>query len=131
LYFNRAACHNALRQHAECIADCTAALEINPEYTKALMRRAASYLLLGGKDECQKAINDYESAVRLVPEAEHRDLTDKIRAAKIQLKRASRRDLYKILGVSRDATEAEIKKAYRKLALKVCRMIESIQCICI
>ena len=28
------------------------------------------------------------------------------------------RDFYKILGVSRDAKEDELKKAYRKLALK-------------
>lgn len=28
-------------------------------------------------------------------------------------------DYYKVLGIKRDATEAQIKKAYRKLALKV------------
>ena len=123
LYFNRGACHNALRHHTECIDDCTSALDANPDYTKALLRRAASNLLIGGKAECERAIQDYETAERLVAnsndEEQQKDIAKKIQSAKIQLQRAGRKDLYKILGVAKDATENEIKKAYRKLALKL------------
>ena len=34
------------------------------------------------------------------------------------LKHKAKDDLYRVLGVARDATEADIKRAYRKLALK-------------
>jgi preprotein translocase subunit Sec63 len=37
---------------------------------------------------------------------------------KIAVKRAKRKDFYKILGVPRDAEDEEIRKAYKKLALK-------------
>eukprot|EP00547_Thalassionema_nitzschioides_P001427 CAMPEP_0194203662 /NCGR_PEP_ID=MMETSP0156-20130528/3378_1 /TAXON_ID=33649 /ORGANISM="Thalassionema nitzschioides, Strain L26-B" /LENGTH=534 /DNA_ID=CAMNT_0038929453 /DNA_START=54 /DNA_END=1655 /DNA_ORIENTATION=+ len=118
LYFNRAACHNGLRQHDECIADCTSAIDLDKDYTKAYHRRAASNLLVGGKAACQSAVNDYEHLLQQCGEDEERDLREKLRTAKIQLKRANQRDLYKILGVGRDATEAEIKKRYRKAALQ-------------
>jgi hypothetical protein len=38
--------------------------------------------------------------------------------AKVALKRASQEDLYKFLGLTRGADEDEIRKAYRKMALK-------------
>jgi len=119
LYYNRALCHNNLRNHSACVLDCTLAIECNPQYTKAYQRRAASNLLVGGEKECQSAINDYEKLQHMVTDqAEIRDYRTKLQAAKVQLKRSKRKDLYKILGVTRDATETEIKKAYRKLALK-------------
>lgn len=41
-----------------------------------------------------------------------------IRETKMELKKAKRKDFYKILGVTQSSTEHEIKKAYKKLALK-------------
>lgn len=40
-----------------------------------------------------------------------------LKEAKLELKKSKRKDYYKILGVTKTATEDEIKKAYRKRAL--------------
>lgn len=40
-----------------------------------------------------------------------------VRETKLELKKAKRVDYYKILGIDKQATEKDIKKAYRKLAL--------------
>lgn len=57
--------------------------------------------------------------------------------AQVQLKRSKRKDLYSALGVGQDATEGEIKTAYRKAALKyhpgticaVCTAFPALQCL--
>lgn len=43
LYCNRAACWSKLGRWAKAVEDCNEALRIQPSYTKALLRRAASY----------------------------------------------------------------------------------------
>jgi DnaJ family protein C protein 7 len=43
---------------------------------------------------------------------------DKLKKAKVALKRSKRKDLYSLLGVSQAASESEIKSAYKKAALK-------------
>jgi len=56
-----------------------------------------------------------ENVKRLDPQSE--DIDRQIRSAKLEVKKAKRKDYYKILGVGKTASEPEIKKAYRKAAL--------------
>lgn len=44
-------------------------------------------------------------------------LREKIRAVELEIKKAKRKDYYKILGVGTDCSSSEVKKAYRKMAL--------------
>lgn len=125
LYFNLASSHASIREHEQVIENCTSAIKLDDSYLKAYMRRAASHLVLAEESNCNKAIQDYEKALNLVsempPEQQKQqsiDIKKKIREAQVQLKRAKRKDFYKILGVPKDATDNEIKKCYRKLALK-------------
>ena len=79
------------------------------------------------------AEDKYDQAIRLLNDALKNDqnnrkvslrkqiewqLHDKLNEAEVAQKRSKEKDYYKILGVKRDATEKEIKKAYRKLALQ-------------
>ena len=41
-----------------------------------------------------------------------------LKEAKLELKKSKRKDYYKILGVTQNADDTELKKAYRKEALK-------------
>lgn len=64
---------------------------------------------------------DYEAAVRLLEKAKEvkpdkQDLVNPLlREAQIELQRSKTKDYYKVLGVSRDADERQIKSAYRKM----------------
>jgi DnaJ family protein C protein 7 len=67
-------------------------------------------------------LEEYEEAVRDLEKAYSIDqsisgIKEKIRHAKLELKKSKRKDYYKILGIAKDANDDEIKKAYKKKAL--------------
>ena len=68
------------------------------------MRRAAALFEQGGKEGLELCVRDYEKLLQMTPGdrrgAEARDIQDKLRKAKVALKRANRKDYYRILGVS-------------------------------
>jgi DnaJ family protein C protein 7 len=113
IYYNRAVVNSELGNHSQTVDDCSAALNLNDGYIKALLLRAKSYKSLEKHEEC---VRDYEACVKLEKNAngETRRL---LQGAKIALERSKQKDYYKILGVEKNSSDDEIKKAYRKRVL--------------
>ena len=134
LYYNRSCSLYYLKSYTECIDDCNEALKIDDEYVKVYIRRGNALVNLESCTErdCMSAISDFERAMELLEksstsksttsassdEKQMRELKTKIQETKVQIKRLKQKDFYKILNVTRNATQDEIKKSYRKLALK-------------
>ncbi|KAK2720662.1 dnaJ homolog subfamily C member 7-like [Artemia franciscana] len=113
VYYNRALVNSKLGNHSLAVDDCSAALNLNDGYIKALLLRGKSYRSLGKYEEC---VRDYEACMKLERNA-NRETRRLLQEAKIEMKRSKQKDYYKILGVEKNANDDEIKKAYRKRAL--------------
>ncbi|WOL03519.1 tetratricopeptide repeat protein 1 [Canna indica] len=61
---NRAACFLKLNRYKDTVTECTKALELNPSYVKALVRRAEAHEKLENYDE---AIADMKKVIELDP----------------------------------------------------------------
>jgi DnaJ homolog subfamily C member 3 len=90
---------------------CEKVLTFNPTFLPALLRK--------GREELDA--EDWETAIRTLNEAnEHHQGNDKVQRmlneAQLGLRKSKQKDYYKVLGVSRDADERQIKKAYRQLS---------------
>ncbi|KAJ4361975.1 hypothetical protein N0V83_010916 [Neocucurbitaria cava] len=109
---NRALCHTRQKSWKLAIADAEKALELDPSYTKARKTRAKA---LGEAGNWEEAVRDLKAIQEENPSEP--GIAKEIRDAELELKKSKRKDYYKILGLQKDATETEIKKAYRKLAI--------------
>lgn len=110
LYFNRASASSLLGNNYIAIADCTLALKYNTMYVKALKLRAKCYFVKELFDGC---IKDYKALLELEPSGEIENL---LKYAQTKQKKSQKKNHYRTLGINRNATGEEIKKAYRKLA---------------
>ncbi|KAL7585242.1 hypothetical protein Lser_V15G45407 [Lactuca serriola] len=89
LYCNRAACWFKLGQMERSLDDCNQALLIHQNYTKALLRRAATYSKL---DQWDESVRDYEVLRRELPN--NNDVAESLFHAQIALKKSRGEEVY-------------------------------------
>ncbi|VDK69053.1 unnamed protein product [Onchocerca ochengi] len=99
---------------AESISACSEVLKYgDPNDLDVLCDRAEAFLMYEKYDE---AIEDYQKAVN--SHEESRRAREGLHRAQNLKRNVGKRDYYKILGVRKNASEREIRKAYRKQAQK-------------
>lgn len=110
---NRAAAHMAEQNYLQALDDCNSALSLNPNYTRAYLRRANIHMELESYEE---ALQDYNRVKDLDPRTANIDTS--ISLARQRASNAGKKDYYKILEVEKNVTEEQLKRAYRQKALR-------------
>ncbi|KAL5120369.1 hypothetical protein ACEQ8H_001659 [Pleosporales sp. CAS-2024a] len=92
-----------------------------PYCKEALGRNPNSLYGLIHKGQIQIEADDFEDAVRTLEKAnehhqQHQKVHELLNKANTLLKRSKAKDYYKVLGLTRDADDREIKRAYRKMS---------------
>ncbi|KAK9085653.1 hypothetical protein Sjap_026064 [Stephania japonica] len=91
LYCNRAACWSKLGQWERSIEDCNQALRIQPNYTKALLRRAASNEKL---ERWVESVRDYEILRKELPG--DNEVAEALFHAQVALKKSRGEEVYNL-----------------------------------
>ena len=111
---NRAQCKLKLKQYDDAISDADKAVSLDPSYTKARKTKANA---LGQAGKWEDSVKEWKSIQELDPE--DRTIPKEVRKAELELKKSQRKDYYKIMGLGKDCSPDEIKRAYRKMAVKL------------
>ena len=115
VYANRAICNRKLNRNKEAIRDANKSIEINPYCIGGYLKRGNLFMELHMYSEAKF---DFEKAKQLTHNKDTSETDKYINEAKQAEEKAKQKDYYKILGLGRNANQAEIKKAYKKLAMK-------------
>ncbi|RDY00099.1 DnaJ protein P58IPK-like protein [Mucuna pruriens] len=97
----------------DALDSCNEALKFNEELVEALVQRGEAKLLT---EDWEGAVEDLRSAAQKSPQ--DMNIREAVMRAEKALKISKRKDYYKILGISKTASAADIKRAYKKLALQ-------------
>jgi len=117
LHSNRAAVLHKEGSLLCALADCCRARALNPRYHKSYSRLAAILLDLHRPAEAVKALQAMLENTSL-ERKEKADAEKRIQAARQQTSERNVADHYKLLGLQRSCTTEEVRRAYKKLALK-------------
>ncbi|KAG6334264.1 hypothetical protein ID866_4821 [Astraeus odoratus] len=119
LLSNRATTRLKLEQYEQALADTDASLALVSASFKALRARARINMHF---EKFDAAVGDFKAAIEQASkdgaDGDVRSLRTELRMAEAALKRSKTKDYYKILGVQRDCSELDLKKAYRRESLK-------------
>lgn len=97
----------------EALKDINKSIALNEKYLKAYTRRGNIYMALKMYEEAKYDFQKVKDA-----EPGNKDIVKLLEEAKKHEKAAKKRDYYKLLEIDRNANENDIRKAYKKLALK-------------
>ncbi|PWA86445.1 dnaJ domain, Tetratricopeptide-like helical domain protein [Artemisia annua] len=132
-FCNRAAAHQSLGEIIDAIGDCSLAIALDRSYPKALSRRATLWEMIRdykhATDDLQRLVSILEtgenSQKSATPGRTANGSVKDLRKARRRLssiedkaKKERSLDLYLILGVKPSDAAVEVKKAYRKAALR-------------
>lgn len=92
---------------------CSEALQLNPHSLHGLLFKSQEAI---DKDRFEEAVGMLNKANEHHPGSS--EVQSLLQKAKVLLKRSKQKDYYKVLGVSRDADDRTIKRAYRQLTRK-------------
>ena len=110
---NRALCYQKLNKNVEALRDSNQSIKLNPFYARGYIKRGNVYMELNMFDDARA---DFQKAKDLDPNVTGVD--GYLNEANQKAEKARKRDYYAILGVDKNADEREIKKAYKKMAMK-------------
>lgn len=102
-------CYVSMKSITKANPYCAEAIALNPNSLYGLIYQAQKHM---DAENFEAAITTLTSARENHPEQQNL-INDKLNEAQVALKRSKTKDYYKVLGISRDADERTIKKAYR------------------